>query len=336
MSRQPTSMTADLPARPAPPTPLQPTSRHPPRNAIPPTPQPAPQPATKHTRAEDPRPSSPSDLYPPIPLSPPCRCSPLPPCCPLAPLPRSAPGPTKTSVMWWVEEGGPRVGAKRRGGDPLPQCQAQSQIPPRAGSRVSVSGVRLIDVHPNEHPHTPNGHPRRTPARIRQKGTTTQPLVPFHGRRWPAVGSDLSRTAAARRAYRAPAVSPRRSARTPAQATAPHRASQARPTLAPAWWQADAPILRATPQPCPRALPAIPHAPTKQRSPRTPAHRATPPRSSRQPGGRRRAVPSARQEGAPRQPRGRGGEREQGDKGHRSPLSRFRFQRWTLLSPHRQ
>jgi hypothetical protein len=45
MSRQPTSTTADLPARPAPPAHRPPS----PRNAIPSTPQPAPQPATKHT-----------------------------------------------------------------------------------------------------------------------------------------------------------------------------------------------------------------------------------------------------------------------------------------------
>jgi hypothetical protein len=41
--------------------------------------------------------------------------------------------PPCTFVLWWVEEGGLRVGAKRRGGDPLPQGQAQSHKPPASG-----------------------------------------------------------------------------------------------------------------------------------------------------------------------------------------------------------
>ncbi len=41
--------------------------------------------------------------------------------------------PPCTFVLWWVEEGGLRVGAKRRGGDPLPQGQAQSHKPPSSG-----------------------------------------------------------------------------------------------------------------------------------------------------------------------------------------------------------
>jgi hypothetical protein len=122
------------------------------------------------------RPTSalPSGPYRSLPPSPPCRSSTSNPAA-RSPLPRSAPGPTKTSVMWWVEEGGPRVGAKRRGGDPLPQCQAQSQISPRAGSRLSVWGVRLIDVHPNEHPdgrpRTPNGGKDKTVVvGVKQRG----------------------------------------------------------------------------------------------------------------------------------------------------------------------
>ncbi len=65
--------------------------------------------------------------------------------------------------MWWVEEGGPRVGAKRRGGDPLPQCQAQSQIPPASGQQGVRLGVRLINEHPNEHPRRTPPTPKRTP-----------------------------------------------------------------------------------------------------------------------------------------------------------------------------
>ncbi len=288
MSRQPASTTADLPAqllrlqhR------LQPTNRHPPRNAIPLTPQPAHQPATKHTRADDPRPSSPSDPCPPRPPSPPCRCSPLPPCCPLAPLPRSAPGPTKTSVMWWVEEGGPRVGAKRRGGDPLPQCQAQSQISPASGQQGVRLGCSPYRRTPKRTPRrtpppqtdTPAGHPHipvicdrahhhyAAPLAVTEsvKGTTTQPPAPFRGGRRRAWHSHPNRTAPA---YRALAVSPHRIARTPAQAAAPRRASRAWRVLAPALWQAGAPILRATHRPCPKALPATPHAPTEKCSPR--------------------------------------------------------------------
>ncbi len=112
--------------------------------------------------------------------------------------------------------------------------------------------------------------------------------------------------------------------------------STPQPAPQPAAKHTHAPTRRATPRPCPRALPTTPHAPTEQRSPRPPAHRATPPRSSRRLGGRRRAVLSARQEEASRQPRGNGGERAQGDNGHRSPLSRFGFQRWPLLSPPRR
>jgi len=51
----------------------------------------------------------------------------------------SAPGRTSSSVMWWVEEGSPRVVAKRRGGDSLPPGQVQSQI---SGSE-RAAGMRL-------------------------------------------------------------------------------------------------------------------------------------------------------------------------------------------------
>ncbi len=67
--------------------------------------------------------------------------------------------------MWWVEEGGPRVGAKRRGGDPLPQCQAQSQNPPASGQQ----GVRLGC---SPYRRTPKRTPRRTPPHLKRTPET--------------------------------------------------------------------------------------------------------------------------------------------------------------------
>ena len=39
-----------------------------------------------------------------------------------------------------VEEGGPRVEAKRRGGDPLPRCQVQSQTSGASGQLGASPG----------------------------------------------------------------------------------------------------------------------------------------------------------------------------------------------------
>jgi hypothetical protein len=55
-------------------------------------------------------------------------------CCPLAPAYRSAPGLTLNICDVWVEEGGPRVEAKRRGGDPLPRARCRAKFRERAGS----------------------------------------------------------------------------------------------------------------------------------------------------------------------------------------------------------
>jgi hypothetical protein len=181
MSRQPTSMTAELPARPAPAAPpLAPVHRLPSPTSCHPL-DAATGPSARHQTHPRRRPRSvlPFRPLPADSFQPPCRCSPLPPCCSLAP-PRSAPGPTKTSVMWWVEEGGPRVGAKWRGGDPLPQCQAQNQISPASGQQGVRLGVRLIDVHPNEHPDV---HPApQTAARTRPLSSASNNATGRSGR----------------------------------------------------------------------------------------------------------------------------------------------------------
>jgi hypothetical protein len=121
------------------------------------------------------------------------------------------------------------------------------------------------------------------------------PLALFRGRRRRASRSHPSRTAPA---YPALAVSPRRTACTPAQAVAPRPGitsmASARSGLVAGWRYQPC----ATPRPCPKALQSTPRAPTEKRSPQRQAHPATPPRSSRQPGARRRAVLSARPEGA--------------------------------------
>ena len=57
-------------------------------------------------------------------------------CCPLAPAHHSAPGLAINICDVLVEEGGPRVKAKRRGGDPLPRARRRATSRERVGSRV--------------------------------------------------------------------------------------------------------------------------------------------------------------------------------------------------------
>jgi hypothetical protein len=61
-------------------------------------------------------------------------------CCPLAPAHHSASGLAINICDVLVEEGGPRVEAKRRGGDPLPRASCRAKFPERAGSRSSDRG----------------------------------------------------------------------------------------------------------------------------------------------------------------------------------------------------
>src|SRR5271165_5375302 len=61
-------------------------------------------------------------------------------CCPLAPANHSASGLAINICDALVEEGGPRVEAKRRGGDPLPRASCRAKLRERAGSRV-LAGV---------------------------------------------------------------------------------------------------------------------------------------------------------------------------------------------------
>ena len=74
------------------------------------------------------------------------------PCCPLAPVHHSASGLAINICVVLVEEGGPRVEAKRRGGDPLPRCQLQSQISGASGQQGVRLGARLIDEYPRRAP----------------------------------------------------------------------------------------------------------------------------------------------------------------------------------------
>ena len=59
-------------------------------------------------------------------------------CCPLAPAPHSAFRLAINICDVLVEEGGPRVEAKRRGGDPLPRASCRAKLRERAGSRLFV------------------------------------------------------------------------------------------------------------------------------------------------------------------------------------------------------
>jgi len=70
-------------------------------------------------------------------------CRPSACCCPLAPPHRSASGLAINICDVLVEEGGPRIEAKRRGGDPLPRCQAQSQISGASGQPGYSLGYSL-------------------------------------------------------------------------------------------------------------------------------------------------------------------------------------------------
>ena len=90
-------------------------------------------------------------------------------CCPLALAHHSASGLAINICVVLVEEGGPRVEAKRRGGDPLPRASCRATFPERAGSRVSRSAVapRERDGQPDtreRHPNTRAPHPLRHPT----------------------------------------------------------------------------------------------------------------------------------------------------------------------------
>jgi hypothetical protein len=58
--------------------------------------------------------------------------------CPLAPAHRSASGLAINICDVLVEEGGPRVEAKRRGGDPLPRASCRAKLRERAGNSLFV------------------------------------------------------------------------------------------------------------------------------------------------------------------------------------------------------
>ncbi len=105
-------------------------------------------------------------------------------CCPLAPAPRSASGLAINICDVLVEEGGPRVEAKRRGGDPLPRARCRAKSRERAGSRVVVWGGRLIDDHPRR--TTPKTNRprryscvRRTAGRDNARGPSALPSRPM-------------------------------------------------------------------------------------------------------------------------------------------------------------
>lgn len=90
--------------------------------------------------------------------------------------------PPCTFVLWWVEEGGLRVGAKRRGGDPLPQCQAQSHKPPSSGRPGCPT--RMPHRESGTQTNTPKAAPRPRPG----------------GRRREVVVAPLAQEASVRRA----------------------------------------------------------------------------------------------------------------------------------------
>lgn len=58
----------------------------------------------------------------------------------------------ETSVDVLVEEGGPRIGAKRRGGDPLPRGQRQSQFSTASGQQGGPLAGPLMGDHQEHHP----------------------------------------------------------------------------------------------------------------------------------------------------------------------------------------
>src|SRR5208337_4526720 len=109
----------------------------------------------------------------PPPPTPPCSsvspnrsssscCSRLPappaPCCPLAPAHHSASGLAINICDVLVEEGGPRVEAKRRGGDPLPRASCRAKFPERAGSGLAVW---VSGSYPDSQPDTRDEHEGR-------------------------------------------------------------------------------------------------------------------------------------------------------------------------------
>ena len=83
------------------------------------------------------------------------RCTP---CCPLAPAHHSASGLAINICDVLVEEGGPRVEAKRRGGDPLPRASCRAKLRERAGSRVFGWGASPRERRTAGHPKSGSWH----------------------------------------------------------------------------------------------------------------------------------------------------------------------------------
>jgi hypothetical protein len=112
-------------------------------------------------RLPPPAPPQPARFRPPD--QPSCGCSSL--CLLLSARsrPRSASGLAINICDVLVEEGGPRVEAKRRGGDPLPRARCRAKSRERAGSRVVAWGGRLIDDHPRRPPKRPPCHSDAAP-----------------------------------------------------------------------------------------------------------------------------------------------------------------------------
>ena len=81
----------------------------------------------------------------------------------------------KTSVDVVVEEGGPRIGAKRRGGDPLPRGQCQSQFSTASGQQGGPLGGPLIGDHPRR---PPLARPTPFTKRRRRVILRPSPLIP--------------------------------------------------------------------------------------------------------------------------------------------------------------
>ncbi len=163
MSRRPTSMTADLPVRlaPAAPTPIQPTDRHPPRNPIP---FDAATASARHQTHPRRRPTCVLPLRPP-----PTDASQ--PSFSLFSTSTLLPARSPPTLCAWPHQnicdvvgrgrGSPGWSAKRRGGDPLPQCQAQSQISPASGQQGVRLGCSPYRRTPKRTPRRTTPHPKR-------------------------------------------------------------------------------------------------------------------------------------------------------------------------------
>ncbi len=114
-----------------------------------------------------------------------CHC----PCCLLAPALALRLAFLDKMCFVLVEEGGPRVGAQRIGGDPLPRSLAQSQIQGASGQQGVHLGVHLIDEQLEEHLHEHPG-PMPGPTRIlRGEWEMAPPAEPAADRTWQTIPS---------------------------------------------------------------------------------------------------------------------------------------------------